>query len=217
MLGYLEVLRQTLTTFVIPQALYPDRYSVFFVNPKKEQDLSIKEQLAGNTKRITQFGRIVEKLGIDMFPAYSPQAKGKIERLWQTLQSRLPVIFAQNNISSLEAANNFLLSYIPDFNKQFSIEPLDAFSAFVPVSDDFDLDRLLSVTFERNLSAASTVSLLLSQKHGLRALINGEFYPVSFYDPKNPNFNLHAPQVLKDLIFCYLLCNAKNSPFIASS
>ena len=94
-----------------------------------------------------------------MFPAYSPQAKGKIERLWQTLQSRLPVIFAQNNISSLEAANNFLLSYIPDFNKQFSVEPLDAFSAFVPVSDDFDLDRLLSVTFERNLSAASTVSL----------------------------------------------------------
>ena len=71
-------------------------------------------------------------------------------------------------------------------------------------------NRLLSVTFERNLSAASTVSLLLSQKHGLRALINGEFYPISFYDPK-------APQVLKDLIFCYLLCNAKNSPFIASS
>ncbi|WEG36931.1 hypothetical protein [Amygdalobacter nucleatus] len=179
----------------------------------------------------------MEKLGIDMFPAYSPQVKGKIERLWQTLQSRLPVIFAQNNISSLEAANNFLLSYIPDFNKQFSVEPLDAFSAFVPVSDDFDLDRLLSVTFERNLSAASTVSLhgslfkieqhrfhakthvtlLLSQKHGLRALINGEFYPISFYDPKNPNFNLHAPQVLKNLIFCYLLCNAKNSPFIASS
>lgn len=133
-----------------------------------------------------------------MFPAYSPQAKGKIERLWQTLQSRLPVIFAQNNISSLESANNFLLSYIPDFNKQFSVEPLDAFSAFVPVSDDFDLDRLLSFTFERNLSAASTVSLhgslfkieqhrfpakthvtlLLSQKHGLRALINGEFYPI---------------------------------------
>ena len=152
LLGYLEVLRQTLTNFGIPQALYPDRYSVFFVNPKKEQDLSIKEQLAGNTKRTTQFGRIVEKLGIDMFPAYSPQA-----------------------------------------------------------------NRLLSVTFERNLSAASTVSLPLSQKHGLRALINGEFYPISFYYPKNPNFNLHAPQVLKELIFCYLLCNAKNSPFIASS
>lgn len=98
LLGYLEVLRQTLTNFGIPLSLYPDRYSVFFVNPKKENDISIEEQLKGVTKRVTQFGRIVDSLGIDMFPAHSPEAKGRIERLWDTLQSRLPVEFAMRNI-----------------------------------------------------------------------------------------------------------------------
>ncbi len=94
LLGYLEVLRQTLTNFGIPQSLYPDKYSVFFVNTKKQHDLSIAQQLAGVDKKLTQFGRIVERLGIDMFPAHSPQAKGRVERLWNTLQSRLPVELA---------------------------------------------------------------------------------------------------------------------------
>jgi hypothetical protein len=85
LMGYLEVLRQTLTNHGIPQALYPDRYSVFFGNPKKKGELSIEEELAGAaTNTETQFGRIVRTLGIDMFPAHAPQAKGRIERLWET-------------------------------------------------------------------------------------------------------------------------------------
>ncbi|MFP5528636.1 ISNCY family transposase [Peptococcus simiae] len=88
LIGYLEVLRQTLTTFGIPLSLYPDRYSVFFVNAKRENDLSVEEQLNGVSKRVTQFGRIVDRLGVDMFPAHSPEAKGRIERLWETLQRK---------------------------------------------------------------------------------------------------------------------------------
>ena len=98
LLGYLEVLRQTLENYGIPISLYPDKYSVFFPPKKVDDHVTIEEQLNGREKGITQFGRIVEELGITMFPANSPQAKGRIERLWETLQSRLVTKFRINNI-----------------------------------------------------------------------------------------------------------------------
>lgn len=80
----------------IPISLYPDKYSVFFPPKKVNDHITIEEQLNGREKGITQFGRIVEELGIEMFPASSPQAKGRIERLWETLQSRLVTEFRIN-------------------------------------------------------------------------------------------------------------------------
>lgn len=229
LLGYLEVLRQTLVTFGIPQSLYPDRYSVFFHNPKKENGLSVEEQLAGLERKPTQFGRIVERLGIDMFPAHSAQAKGRIERLWDTLQSRLPVEFALRSIDTIDAANTFLPAYVEQFNKQFSVSPKESFSAFVPVPHTTDLDRLLSVEFYRKLSSGSTISLngilflieqnhfpartevtlLLSEKHGLRALINGAFYPIHPFDDNTKENAAHLPRVILDLINRYLFVDAK--------
>lgn len=234
LLGYNEVLRQTLTNFGIPQSLYPDRYSVFFVNPKKNQELTIQEQLEGTEKKLTQFGKIVERLGIDMFPAHSPEAKGRIERLWNTLQSRLPVELALRGIKTMQEANAFLPEYIEKFNAQFSVEPEEAYSAFVPLPHTEDLDRLLCVTLERKLSAGSTVSiqgkkfkieqnkfpartavtLLLSEKHGLRALINGEFYPIYPLDNvtqkrKGPIRAGDLPRVVTELIQKFLLTDAK--------
>lgn len=232
LLGYLEVLRQTLTSFGIPLSLYPDRYSVFFVNQKKESELSIEEQLDGATKRVTQFGRIVDRLGIDMFPAHSPQAKGRIERLWATLQSRLPVEFALRRITNPDDANEFLKEYIHIFNKQFQVKAKDEFLSYVPVPHTCDLDRLLCVEYQRSLSSGSTISLngktffidqnkfgaktkvtlLLSQKHGLRALINGEFYPIVMVEEDKTNTLIspdHMPFVVKELINNLLLKNAK--------
>ena len=78
LLGYLEVLRQTLENYGIPISLYPDKYSVFFPPKKVNDHITLEEQLNGREKGITQFGRIVEELGIEMFPASSPQAKGRI-------------------------------------------------------------------------------------------------------------------------------------------
>lgn len=200
LVGYLEVLRQTLTSHGIPQALYPDRYSVFFVNPKKKDELSIEEELAGIAANAeTQFGRIVRTLGIDMFPAHSPQAKGRIERLWETLQSRLPVELALAGVKSVDAANAFLLDYIPRFNAAFAAEPAEQFSAYVPLPAHFDLDRLLCAEITRSLSPGSTVSIskaifrieqcdipakskvsiLFSEKHGIRAWANGCYFPVT--------------------------------------
>ena len=94
-----------------------------FFPPKKVDDhVTIEEQLNGREKGITQFGRIVEELGITMLPANSPQAKGRIERLWETLQSRLVTEFRINNITTMEQANTFLSNYIDIYNSKFAIE-----------------------------------------------------------------------------------------------
>ena len=233
LLGYLEVMRQTLTDYGIPQSTYSDRSSIFFVNPKAEDKLSIEEELAGQEVRLTQFGRIMERLGVEMIKAYSPEAKGRIERLWGTLQSRLPVELLLHGITTLEEANAFLRFYLPRFNAQFAVTPAQSFSCFVPLPHTEDLDRLLSVVLERKLSSGSTISIknirfrieqnkfrsgtpvtvLLSEKHGLRALISGEFYPIVPLDPVTHSSGTASsselPWVTVELIRLFLLKDAK--------
>ena len=180
------MLFRSLTDYGIPQSSYSDRSSIFFVNPKQEDKLSIHEQLEGQVLRLTQFGQIMQRLGVEMIKAYSPEAKGRVERLWRTLQSRLSVEFRLRNIKTLDDANAFLKTYIPRFNEQFAVEPAAAYSAFVPVPHTENLDNLLAVVFQRKLCSGSTISIknirfrieqnkfysgtpvtvLLSEKHG---------------------------------------------------
>ena len=198
LLGYLEVLRQTLENFGIPISLYPDKYSVFFPPKKVDDHVTIEEQLNGREKGITQFGRIVEELGIEMFPASSPQAKGRIERLWETLQSRLVTEFRINNIKSIDEANKFLIDYIKKYNSQFSVSPTNLKSVFLKLPKRYNLDELLCVKFERTIDNAGVFSLnnskfqiidkslppktkvqiYLSQKIGMRVKANNKIYEV---------------------------------------
>jgi hypothetical protein len=87
------------------------------VNNKKDSNLTIEEQ----KDQKTRLGRIVEELGVDMHPAHSPQAKGRVERLWGTPRSRLPVEFKRHGITTIEAANVFLPSYLRRFNTRFGV------------------------------------------------------------------------------------------------
>ena len=198
LLGYLEVLRQTLENFGIPISLYPDKYSVFFPPKKVDDHVTIEEQLNGREKGVTQFGRIVEELGIEMFPASSPQAKGRIERLWETLQSRLVTEFRINNIKSIDEANKFLTDYIKKYNSQFSVSPTNPKSVFLKLPKRYNLDELLCVKFERTIDNAGIFSLnnskfqiidkslppktkvqiYLSQKIGMRVKANNKIYEV---------------------------------------
>lgn len=147
LLGYLEATRQMLTNYGSPKCVYPDKYSVFF--PAKSQKLTVEEQLEGKDKPTTQFGRIMDELGIEMFPASTSQAKGRIERLWETLQDRLVTEFKINGIKTIEEANKFLPSYIKKYNKKFAIAPENNEKKFVKVPDYIDLDILLSSKFTR--------------------------------------------------------------------
>ena len=147
LLGYLEATRQMLINHGSPKCVYPDKYSVFF--PAIKQKLTIEEQLQGKEKPVTQFGRIMDFLGIEMFPASTSQAKGRIERLWETLQDRLITEFKINNIKTIDQANNFLPNYIKKYNKRFAVEPARDESKFLKIPSYINLDLLLTSKFTR--------------------------------------------------------------------
>lgn len=98
-------------------SIYCDRNSIF-VSPNSGK-LSIEEQLEGKTVNLTQFERDIGELGINIIKANFPQAKGRIEKLWDTLQSRLPVEFKIHGIDTMEAANAFLSQFIVAYNEKF--------------------------------------------------------------------------------------------------
>ena len=110
-----------LKNFGIPVSIYSDGHTIF-KSPLKDK-LSIEEQLAGKRISPTQFGRAMKELGVTSITARSPQAKGRVECLWETLQSRLPVEFKRSNINTVNEVNAFLSKYIYKFNKQFAVEP----------------------------------------------------------------------------------------------
>lgn len=239
LLGYLEVLRQTLENHGIPISLCPDKYSVFFPPKKVDDHLTIEEQLNGREKGITQFGRIVEELGIAMFPAGSPQAKGRIERLWETLQSRLITEFRINNITSMEQANAFLPQYINIYNSKFAIQPSNNKNVFLKLPKRYNLDELLCVRFERtidnagvfsisnskfqlidtNLPPKTRISVYLSQKLGMFVKINNKIYDVlpleliskDKIDNNSLDYHQWLPDVVINLINEFYLKDAKAS------
>lgn len=157
LLGYLEVTRQMLTNYGSPRCLYPDKYSVFF--PSCSQTVTIEEQLEGKTKPTTQFGRIMDFLGIEMVPASSSQAKGRIERLWETLQDRLVTEFKLHGIKTIEQANEFLPKYIKKHNQKFSVSPAKSDSKFIPIPSYIDLDLLLATKLTRVIDNSGTFTI----------------------------------------------------------
>lgn len=239
LLGYLEVLRQTLETNGIPISLYPDKYSVFFPPKKVDDHVTIEEQLNGRQKGITQFGRIVEELGIEMFPASSPQAKGRIERLWDTLQSRLVTEFRIHNVKTMEQANKFFPEYIQKYNLQFGVNPVKKKSVFLKLPKRVNLDELLCVRFDRTIDNAGVFSLnnskfqildrtlppktkvqiYLSQKIGMIVKSNNKVYDVQpleliskeQIDNSTLDYHIWLPDVVIELINEYYLKDAKAS------
>ena len=239
LLGYLEVLRQTLENFGIPISLYPDKYSVFFPPKKVSDHLTIEEQLNGRQKGITQFGRIVEELGIEMFPASSPQAKGRIERLWETLQSRLVTEFRINKITNVDDANNFFIEFIKIYNSKFSVEPSNNSSVFLKLPKRYNLDELLCVKFERtidnagvfsinnskfqildrNLPPKTKLQIYLSQKIGMRVKVNSKTYDVlpleliskDIINSESLDYHQYFANVVIDLLNEFYLKDAKAS------
>ena len=157
LMGYLEITRQMLKNYGSPVAIYSDKYSVFF--PASSQKLTIEEQLDGKEKPTTQFKRIMDSLGIDLIAASTSQAKGRVERLWQTLQDRLTIEFRLNNINTIEQANNFLPKYIKKYNNQFAVKPLSNESKFIPLPSYIDLDILLTNKLTRVIDNAGTFSI----------------------------------------------------------
>lgn len=154
--GYFMLLKLTVENHGIPVSLYTDGHSIFF-SPKKDK-LSIDEELAGKTVSLTQFGKALEELGINHIQARSPQAKGRIERLWETLQGRLVVEMRLRGISNIEDANAFLPGFIERFNARFAVEAADPEPAFKPAPTSERLKEIIAFREERSASNGSTIT-----------------------------------------------------------
>jgi hypothetical protein len=133
--------------------LYGDRLNVFRRN---DAHWTLDEQLRG-AQDPTHFGRVLADLGIGFIQAQSPQAKGRIERLWGTLQDRLVSELRLRRIATLEAANAFLPAFLADFAPRFARPPAQPTPAWRPVPRD--LDRVLSCRYSRLVARDNTVSL----------------------------------------------------------
>jgi transposase len=132
-------------------ALYSDRASHFFVTPKTGEPV--------DKSRLTQVGRALKELGVQMIPAYSPQARGRSERSFGTWQSRLPQELRLAAITTVEAANRFLRErYLDQFNAGFAVKAAERGTAFRRCGRS-DLDWIFSIQTERVVSKDNTVAI----------------------------------------------------------
>lgn len=152
--GYLGLLRTLGRTGGLPAAVYTDGHGIFARN---DAHWTIAEELQGSQDP-TQVGRALQTLGIHHLVAESPQAKGRIERLWNTFQDRLVAELRLAGITTPAAGDVFLATtFLPTFNAQFAVPPAVAASAYRPVPRGVDLDRVCAFHSARRVAADNTV------------------------------------------------------------
>lgn len=222
-LGYNEVLRQTWQRYGVPLAYYIDRHSSFVKSGKKKQTLDERLTFAKNES--THFTDLCNELNIEVILALSAQGKGRIERLWQTLQGKLPFIFRFLKIDTIDAANRFLSGWVEEFNDKFSVKAREPVKAWCSISQDFNLDYKLSLKFSCHtdsmgyftfhdcdfrlvapFKACKNFELCLSEQFGVRAYMAGKWYEVKLADKYLQDcYGDRMSIVEKDLISRFLL------------
>jgi hypothetical protein len=151
--GYVTVLDRTCRVHGVPVELYGDRLNLF---QRNDAHWTLAEELHGRQEP-THFGRMLATLGIGFIQAHSPQAKGRIERLWGTLQDRLTSELRLRGLATLEAGNAFLPEFLADFIPRFAQPPVTPIAAWRPAPRD--LERILSCRYERTVARDNTVRL----------------------------------------------------------
>lgn len=164
----MAIMKEVVEKYGIPAQLYTDRDSVYWHT----------QTAGGRVDRVnlTQFGRAMEELGIEMIPGYSPQARGRSERWNGTWQGRLVAELRRAGIDNIAAANKYINEvFLPDMNKRFSVSPEAEMSAFVS-SANFDLYSIFSVIHKNgSVYADNTVRV-----DGLNLQIEKSLYRISF-------------------------------------
>jgi transposase len=154
--SYLTCLKEIVRGKGIPLALYMDRHGIFRRN---DDHWSLEEQLAGK-QTPTQVGQALESLGIQAIFALSPQAKGRVERLFNTLQDRLVQELRLAGINSPEQGSAFVNGpFKTDFNSRFAKPPRETQAAWRPLPKGLDLDRICSFGYQATVGNDNTVRL----------------------------------------------------------
>ena len=149
--GYLCLLKQLLRRCGVPLAFYGDHSAIFVRN---DDGWTVEEQLAGK-RQPTQFGRALEQLGVTFIAAHSPQAKGRVERLWGVLQDRLCSELRLAGAQDLDSANAVLRKFIADYNRRFARAPRETATAWRPAPEN--IERICCFVHERIVSNDNVV------------------------------------------------------------
>ena len=224
-LGYNQVLYQTFTNYGVMESVYIDRHSSFVTTPKHK---TLEERLEYEKNSDTHFNDICRRLKVEVILALSAEAKGRIERLWGTLQDNLPYIFRRLGIQDNQSANEFLKDFLPRFNQEFQVPSRSQFTKWRKVPHSVNLDFLLSIRvprktdsygvflfhdhyFELQAPRKSHVHFILcmSENFGLKAYMNNRFYDVTLCDVLSDTITHTMPEVEKDLISRYLLSDLR--------
>lgn len=152
-LGYFKIFYDTFRSCGLPCSIYADRHTIF----QAYREPTLEEQLQ-NKKPETQIGRALRELGITLIPAYSSQAKGRIERCWGTFQDRLVSELRLAKATNREEANLVLKQFIPQYNKRFTKPPANTQPAWRPIPKNIDLLQILCVKEKRTVANDNTVS-----------------------------------------------------------
>ena len=224
--GYLEVLRQTCASYGVPREIYSDRAAIFCHTPKGK-NLAQWEKLEVMHEKRTQWQRICEELHIHQILAWSPEAKGRVERMWRTIQGQLPMWLYKNNVQTLEEANAIINRYIQFFNNNYAVDAADDDNFYIDPPDN--LDDILCAQFPRHADSRGCITfqnttfyapdapdfsrrdvLLCINESGLYAKYQGDYYalmPTENFVRQVVGENM--PQVVVNIIYRYLYAYAK--------
>jgi len=148
---YFKLAEQYFLEHGLPLAIYTDKHSIFRVNTPTNLDY-IKPSKNNQFEGLTQFGRSCKELNIELIFASTAQAKGRVERINQTLQDRLVKEMRLNNISSIKEANNFLPQFTKQFVQKFSVKPRSSVDMHRKLNKNINLRKILCIKENRVLS-----------------------------------------------------------------
>lgn len=152
--GYFLMLRRIVGSCGIPVALYHDGHGIF--ERSRGESASLEEQLEGRRKP-TQFGRLMEELDITSILSRSPQARGRIERLWGTFQDRLVSELRLAGASTLDEANQVLWDFLPRYSQRFAVPAVQPGSAYRETEKGFIPDEIFCFKYRRTVGTDNVV------------------------------------------------------------
>jgi hypothetical protein len=181
--GYSRTMVSGIGRYGIPMALYSDRHTIF---RSSNESLTVDEELGGQQIPLTNFGKAMAELGIEHIKAATPQAKGMVERLWATLQDRLPVELRLLGVRDIEGANEALPSLIDKHNRNYSVLPAEDTDAHCALDPGIRLDYVFAWRETRKVGNGNDIA-----------------YKNSLYVPCDPkcNFNSKATVEVKGDLF----------------
>lgn len=153
--GYAIAMQEGIKRYGVPMGLYSDKHTIF---RSPNEKLSIDQELDGEQIPLSNFGKAMAELHVEHIKANTPQAKGRIERLWETLQDRLPVELRLMKVKTIQEANEALPVLIAKHNDKFSVAPADEETAYTPLCDDVDLAYVFAKRETRKIGGGNDIS-----------------------------------------------------------